>query len=349
LADDAELIRIQIRFTRTAVSANRTDGKNENMPLNTWWANSPTEHYWMETAHRSDMGGYLFGDHPGPNKSIPRRETISHVTPGDVVFHWDLAASALVGYSIADSTEATEAIQAAGQWRFALRDFVPFEQPVTLAQLRSIEEEVLQAQDSVAAVTKGAKYLPFERNRGTLRPSMGYLHKMPAAVADILAEFVAEEERPPAARAIDGESGAAGLGAGARRRVLDAALRIAVENHAVKRAIAYYSGPGVTIRELGKPYDLLVVSSKSTIHVEVKGSRSTVRAVELTRNEVKHGQEHTRTDLFVVDEIDCTQDSSQQPVTSGGRCRIWTDWTPHDQDLKPSRYDYKLPRGSVFV
>lgn len=320
------------------------------MPLNTWWEPYPTEHYWMETVRRPDIGGHLFGARPAPGESsIAERETISRTSPGDVVFHWSLVTSALVGHSLVASQAATDAIQEPGEWRTALTDFQLYASPLDLPLIRTVGEEILAAQAAVMESHRGSLYLPFERNRGTIRPSMGYLHKMPASVADIIASLVDVQERPPALPEPAHSDEPAGSGAGAGRRELDAEVRTAIEVHAVKRAIAYYAGPGVTIRELGKPYDLLVTTAGLQVHVEVKGSRSVVAGVELTRNEVTHGRTHAPTDLFVVDQITCAFDDAGKPITSGGRARIWTDWTPQERHLTPSRYAYKLPPGEVLL
>lgn len=53
----------------------------------------------------------------------------------------------------------------------------------------------------------------------------------------------------------------------------------------------------------------------------------------------------TPIDLIVVDNIVPIRDPDTGKVTSatGGRRRVWTDWTPLQSDLKASTYDYTLP------
>jgi hypothetical protein len=53
----------------------------------------------------------------------------------------------------------------------------------------------------------------------------------------------------------------------------------------------------------------------------------------------------TPIDLIVVDNIVPIRDPDIGEVTSatGGRPRVWTDWTALQSDLKASTYDYTLP------
>ena len=70
-----------------------------------------------------------------------------------------------------------------------------------------------------------------------------------------------------------------------------------------------------------------------------------IDAVELTINEVEHGVAFTPIDLIVVDKIVPIKDLVTGEVTSatGGRRRVWIDWTPAQSDLKATRFAYTLP------
>jgi hypothetical protein len=83
--------------------------------------------------------------------------------------------------------------------------------------------------------------------------------------------------------------------------------------------------------------------------LEVKGSSMEIDTVELTCNEVEHGTDFTPIDLIVVDNIDPVKDPVTGEVTdaTGGRRRIWVDWTPVQSDLKATRYAYTLPAGAI--
>jgi hypothetical protein len=61
-----------------------------------------------------------------------------------------------------------------------------------------------------------------------------------------------------------------------------------------------------------------------------------IDTVELTFNEVVHGTTFTPIDLIVVDNIVPIRDPDTGEVTSatGGRRRVWVDWTPIQSDLK---------------
>jgi len=74
-----------------------------------------------------------------------------------------------------------------------------------------------------------------------------------------------------------------------------------------------------------------------------------IDAVELTYNEVEHGKTFTPIDLVVVDNIVPAKDPMTGEVMSatGGRRRIWVDWTPAQSDLKATRYAYTLPAAPI--
>lgn len=129
---------------------------------------------------------------------------------------------------------------------------------------------------------------------------------------------------------------------GSTGRFADAAMRVAVEMYAVTLASEYYQGLGYQVTEVGKPYDLLAVTANEELHVEVKGSTRSVGDVELTINEVTHARE-IRTDLYVVDQIQCERQDDGTIRTSGGRVRHWPTWSPSDSALSPRRYRYQLP------
>jgi hypothetical protein len=67
-----------------------------------------------------------------------------------------------------------------------------------------------------------------------------------------------------------------------------------------------------------------------------------IETVELTINEVTHSATFQPTDLVVVDGIEYHRES-HGIATSGGRCRIWRDWTPLADDLSARKFAYTLP------
>ena len=117
----------------------------------------------------------------------------------------------------------------------------------------------------------------------------------------------------------------------------DPEIKKAVEDHAVRIATSFYKRRGYSVAEKGKPYDLLCTKSGEVIHVEVKGSRSSLDAIIVTTNEVTDARDvGWRSDLFLVDNIVLESDDS-------GHCRRIPSWVPEDKDLTPLQYRYKLP------
>ena len=90
---------------------------------------------------------------------------------------------------------------------------------------------------------------------------------------------------------------------------------------------------------------LLAISEDTELHIEVKGSSGTSTTVELTANEVEEAAADTPHDstLIVVDQINWTRSPTGKITTSGGRIRLWDEWTPDEERLTPTRYRYLLP------
>lgn len=84
------------------------------------------------------------------------------------------------------------------------------------------------------------------------------------------------------------------------------------------------------------------------IHAEVKGSSTDAVAVELTDGAVQHWRSEFRRSLLVVDRISWKREEGGV-TTSGGRLRVWHDWTIDSKSelLVPTRYRYTLPHGAV--
>jgi hypothetical protein len=154
----------------------------------------------------------------------------------------------------------------------------------------------------------------------------------------------AESSDADGAASSGGSSGNSGFTPGKAGYLADTKVRIAVESHAVKLAIAHYTGEGYNVTEVGKPYDLCAVKDGEELHVEVKGSTQTANDVELTKNEVHHARA-VRTDLYVVDQIEYGKMEDGSIRTRGGCVRMWAGWQPATADLTPSRYRYMLPDG----
>ncbi|MEU8717973.1 DUF3883 domain-containing protein [Streptomyces sp. NPDC048663] len=135
--------------------------------------------------------------------------------------------------------------------------------------------------------------------------------------------------------------------AAGRRRgagyISDPKKRKAIEEHAEQLATAHYQSHGWTVEKLGKPYDLRCTRGAEERHVEVKGTTGAPTSVELTINEVLHARDTKNTvDLYVVSDI--RVDTRTDPYTAtGDNVTHYHDWEPAEEDLRPRKYEYRLP------
>lgn len=120
----------------------------------------------------------------------------------------------------------------------------------------------------------------------------------------------------------------------------DAQYRRAVELHAIRRAMDYYSDKGsVEDTSAGSPFDLSISTPSATFTVEVKGTAGNGKSIILTRNEVIHHQEESHSDLFVVRNIDVKRDGDGY-TCEGGEVQIISPFNPLPDDLEPLSYKY---------
>jgi hypothetical protein len=195
--------------------------------INSWWANDADERFWLEITDRPDIGVDL---HCPQRDSAGKRSAgfslIWCVRPGDVVFHYDLNAHAIVAWSnaVGDVTEApTVWLSHRGQtrrrlhaafaqpgWWLDLQGPFALERPLTLTDLRARADEIRSVLDSLRTRVSGSIYFPFFFWGGTeLRPMQPYLNKLPK---DLLAVLPVLGTAVPGTSAKPGLS-MAGLGA----------------------------------------------------------------------------------------------------------------------------------------
>ena len=326
--------------------------------LNEWWAGDASQRFWMEITDRPDVGVDLNApQRDGAGNENWTYSLITATRPGDVVFHWHTdwyESSAIIGWSeVIGPLETVDAYkwQARGTygrargvptvglgWRMALANFTELNQPVFRSRLSTLRAPVLQLGRDLKLQHR-TTYFPFNQYGDGIRAAQSYLVKFPVELLDLLPEL---------REAMLTTGGAATLKAAASPRqgagrLQDAALRKAIEEHAVERAKEQYLEAGASkVEVLGKPYDLLVHGSDGERHVEVKGSSLRIDKVLLTINEVLHARAHEATDLFVVDEIAWQLQTDGTYTTSGGRERIWRSWSPQDEQLSALQYQYEL-------
>lgn len=334
------------------------------MAINDWWASDPAELYWMETTNRPDLGVDLNAPQlNGAGKPEWGYTLVSETRPGDIVFHWhkDLTGHpAIVGWSRitgplyvdADYSWMPQGTRGRARgvptvgpgWRMPCESFTPLATPIDGNVLANREDELRAVQEEVASRAGGALYFPFNfYRRGEVRSSQSYLTKFPAALLKVLPELSVAATNFEAPE--DGASGSeADNDATSGGRLQDPRLRAAIERHALDAATAHYIHLGATdVIERGKPFDLVVLGLGPQLHVEVKGSSTTLSGIELTVNEVAHASNHQPTDLFVVDQIHAERLTDGSFTTTGGRKRVWTGWAPAQANLSATRYTYRLP------
>lgn len=296
---------------------------------------------------------------------------MSQVQPGDRVLHWWTrgAAPGLVGWSEVEEhatvipeytwTPRHGEERTTLGWQAALGQFHAFASPVTSVQLLPILEQIVAVDQELGAQHKGTIYFPITRyganrpaNQQEVRAAEAYFVKFPIELFDVIRGIgsaridapldpietdLPEDFQPPGKKAP----------AGRTTRPQDPKLRDAVERRSLDVAKAYYVNElgGTDYEEVGKPYDIRVTVKGVARRCEVKGSSMEIDTVELTINEVEHGTAFTPIDLIVIDNIVPTKD----PVTgaTGGRRRVWVDWTPVQSDLKATKYAYTLPAGVI--
>ncbi len=123
----------------------------------------------------------------------------------------------------------------------------------------------------------------------------------------------------------------------------DAAEIKAIEKHAVGLAKAYYKGQGFKVRELGKPFDLLIKKGDITLTVEVKGTTSEGEKVVLTGNEVSHHEQAFPNNALVIVRDIVLHRHPKSPKASGGHLYELRCWEIDANSLRIISCTYKVP------
>ena len=119
--------------------------------------------------------------------------------------------------------------------------------------------------------------------------------------------------------------------------------RKAIELRAMAVAMDYFSGPGVTVRDVSakQPYDVEVTRDGVRICVEVKGTAGDGEEVLLTRGEVALQRDaHPNNALAVVSGIRL-EGPPDAPNAVGGSIEVTTPWAIAYGALTPMSYRYR--------
>jgi hypothetical protein len=216
--------------------------------------------------------------------------------------------------------------------------------PIGIGEFERLRPEVLGIRAQLEARHGKPTYYPFngygEKN---IRAAQAYLTKMPRALVGLLSARY-KIELDAQGDVLTETPGSTDKRSGGQGFMRDTARKLAIEKHAVARAVEHYQALGATeIEILGKPYDIRLKIDGEEVHVEVKGSGNELTDVLVTRNEVEHARAFPRTELVVVDVVEWHRKENGEIGTAGGRLRRWPVWSPTDASLRAMTYSHSLP------
>jgi hypothetical protein len=180
--------------------------------INAWWDRFPEERYWLEFTGRNDRDHLLAtprGDGGRPDFWIHR--LITHVKEGDVVFHYDAALKAIVGWSISDGRVEKSLmswslpVRRSGDepmsrrlpsWGISLRQATRLGTPVPLDEIARIQWTLFPALRAMEDEVGDPLYYPFEMgNERATHPLSGYLFKLPSVFVRAIPELASAADR----------------------------------------------------------------------------------------------------------------------------------------------------------
>lgn len=171
--------------------------------MHKWWQNRPGENCWLEVTRRPDIGTNL----KAPQKNEHGDDfwgysLVRDVIEGDVVYHYDGIAQAIVARSRAtgivwegnltwaargaSARSANVAPHSRPGWYFGLEQYEKLPKAVTLGDVRAKKGAITVLRDSLSQEAGDPLYFPFEISSGRpIRPMQGYLFKLPRAFVDL--------------------------------------------------------------------------------------------------------------------------------------------------------------------
>ena len=169
-----------------------------------WWDGAKdSELFWLEVTSRKDLGANLKA--PQTNEKGDEfwgYSFLKEVEAGDVVFHYDASAHAVVASSVVSgdfwdddivwAARGTLARQAGLQpytrsgWYIGLENYSELDAPLTIDQIRERTAEIRIELGQLKAAHSGPLYFPFEYGpKRPIRPLQGYLFKLPRFFVDM--------------------------------------------------------------------------------------------------------------------------------------------------------------------
>jgi hypothetical protein len=179
-------------------------------------------------------------------------------------------------------------------------------------------------------------FLPGDANRleaelGT-HPWARFLSSSQSAEAEQLEEAVAQAAGKPTRR---------GRGQGFQ---LDQAVKVAIEDYAMKAASKFYSKDwDVEDVHGNQSYDLICRRDGEVKHVEVKGTTTGGTEVIVTLNEVRHARTYPFTALFILSNIVVERTEDGTVNTTGGHEHVYDPWPIDEGTLIPLGFRYLVP------
>jgi hypothetical protein len=161
-----------------------------------WWEGQAGERYWCEITNRDDIGADLKCPQADENGDPYWGYSLIHaISPGDIVYHYSIQRSQIVGASVAGGPVEPRPIVWAsrtavkkrpssstarpGWWR-PLYSFTRSASPISLATLNEPDNQEWIRRWAASKGITGATRLPVQLYPGRLRGAQGYLTKMPA-------------------------------------------------------------------------------------------------------------------------------------------------------------------------
>ena len=342
---------------------------SESDNTNAWWLNNSSERFWLESTDRKDMGKNLIA----PISTHAGQKLVSYVEDGDIVLHYDQTKRSIVAISMAQGSPFQSEIRwpdrkkskVSPAYEIKLAFFSEFQNPLSLSEIHAKDKEIRAIRSELdSRLEGGSAYFPFQvPAKNVIQPSQGmYLSKVPKKLFDLFPEFqsyidlhwpqeilTTDNVKSQSIQPTRTRNSRPRLSQG---RDSDPERRLLVEFHAMKLATEHLISKGYEVEDVsmidGLGYDISAFKEGSHFGVEVKGSRSSVSAVDVTRSEVDYAQnariQDLNTILIVVDEIQIKGETGNLS-SNGGRLRIWENWDAHESLLFAKTFTYKLPEN----